>query len=680
MVGSAVPAAVPARGTRRQPLPVVLAVGASVLAVGAFVLQVLAGGDLLRNYMVVDAVLALASVNFGAFVWRRVPGNPVGPLYVLSGSAYAVASGVTGWVTGAAAYGWPGLSVAAWLGEWVYVAALAPQITLLLLLFPDGLPPSPAWRWVGRASVVVAGLLAAVFAVTPRVHVDADTLVANPVVGWAPADAVVGPLLLTLGACALASAASLLLRMRAADPHQRQAMAPYVAAAGVVVAALAAVQLGPAWWEPVAQTLVLPLLPLAATVGVLRYRLYDVEVVVRRSLVWLALTAFVVAGYALVVQAVAALLHRQAGLPESLLAVGAVAAVFQPTRLWLQQLVGRALYGHRNEPEQALAELGRALSVTADPGTALQDAAVRLTDALALPWVAVSVARDDAEPHLVSAGSRPAWAGSDRLVEVPLVHAGVHVGRLLASRRSPREPLSARDVRLLETLAYPVAATAAAYQLTDDLRRSRERVVRAREEERRRLRHDLHDDLAPLLASFTLQLDAAALRQQRTGSVPAELLTELRTFADEAVATVRRSVEVLRPAALGELGLLPALREQAARLRSDEGPDLVLDVVPDLPPLPAATEVAALRIATEALTNAVRHADAARVSVAVTQRPGALLVTVEDDGRGLPDGPHAGVGLGSMRERAEELGGILETQPVSPHGTRISAVLPLPNG
>lgn len=565
MVGSTVPTTTAGPRSIRRLAPPTIALVAGLLAAGAFGYQLAAGGELFDNYLVVDVVLAVVSSGLGGFLWRRVPGNPVGPLYLLSGGAYAVTAGVTAWITGATTAGWPGLALAAWFGEWVYVFALAPQLTLLLLLFPDGRPPGPRWRWIGAASLLVTVLLVAAFMTVPQVHISVDRMLPNPVVGSAWAGAAVGPLLAGLGMCGLASAASLLWRMRRAAPEERRAMAPYVGAAVVVVAAIAGIQQGPALWEPVVQTVVLPLLPGAAAVGILRYRLYDVELVVRRSLVWLALTAFVIAGYALVVQAVAALLQRQAGLPESLLAVGAVAAVFQPVRLWLQDVVGRLLYGHRDDPEAALADLGQALSITADPATALDRAARQLADALALPWVAVEVDRDKAEPHVVAAGTRPVWAGDPDLVEVPLVHAGAVQGRLLASRRSPREPLSGRDLRLLETLGYPVAATASAFRLTDDLRRSRERLVQAREEERRRLRHDLHDDLAPLLASFTLQLEAAVLRQDRTGQVPSQLLGELRTSAEEAVETVRRSVELLRPAALGELGLKAAMQEHVRR-------------------------------------------------------------------------------------------------------------------
>lgn len=232
----------------------------------------------------------------------------------------------------------------------------------------------------------------------------------NPFVGSETAAQLTGPLVTALGLCGLGSFASLVLRLRRAAPAERRRIAPHVVAATLVIVAIGATPpLSTA--GPYVQTAVLPLLPIAATVCVLRYRLYDLEIAVRRSVVWIGLTV-VVGGYALVVEAVSNPLQRRAGLPESLLAVGAVAAVFQPTRVWLQRAVGRALYGHRDDPDRALTDLGRALELTADPKTALDRAAEQITASLAVPWVAIEVARgsgDDESAYATVAGHRPAW-------------------------------------------------------------------------------------------------------------------------------------------------------------------------------------------------------------------------------------------------------------------------------
>lgn len=677
MVGSA-PALVALRpGWHGRFAPAAVAVAAPALAVAAIVVQLVAGAELVANYLIVDVSLGIVSSVLGAFLIARLPSNAVGWLFALSGTAYAVTAAVTAWVTGAQEWGWPGLATAAWVSEWAYVLALGPQLTLLPLLFPDGHPPTSRWRVLVWASGATLSALVLAFALVPQMHVTEDRLLANPVGGTPLAQTVAGPLLLLLGGCTLACAAGLVLRMRRADPIERRRIAPYVGAAVVIVVTLLAARALEVP-EPVVQTAVLPLLPAAATLCILRYRLYDLELVVRRSLVWLGLTVALVLGYALVVEAVANLLRREAGLPESLIAAGAVAAAFQPTRAWLQRAVSRALYGQRDDPDSALLALGQAMSMTAQPQAALDRATRRIAESLATPWVALHVLREGSEPRVTQTGPRPAWADDNAVTRLPLLHAGVEHGALLVCRRSPKEPLSGRDRRLLEGLAYPLAVTAAAFRLTDDLRRSRERLVVAREEERRRLRHDLHDELGPLLASFTVQVDAAVLRQQRTGQAPVDLLTELRATAQDAVHTVRRAVEQLRPPALDELGLVTAITEQLRHLEPADGPRIEVHAPRPLPALPAAVEVAAHRITIEAVTNAVRHARARTVSVRLEMADnGDLLVEVRDDGRGIPAHHRPGVGTISMRERAEELGGRLDLGAATPSGTTVRAVLPL---
>jgi signal transduction histidine kinase len=209
------------------------------------------------------------------------------------------------------------------------------------------------------------------------------------------------------------------------------------------------------------------------------------------------------------------------------------------------------------------------------------------------------------------------------------------------------------------------------------VQRSREQIVSAREEERRRLRRDLHDGLGPVLTGITFRADAAGNLLSTDPDRAAMLLRELRTSATEAIDDVRRLVYALRPPALDELGLVGALRRHVDQYDS-ERPVVAVHAPESLPPLPAAVEVAAYRIALEALTNAVRHAGANRVEVhlSYSRTPACgLLLEVTDDGPG--DGSWiAGVGLGSMRERIAELGGTVSAGPAG-GGGRVSARLPL---
>ncbi len=211
-----------------------------------------------------------------------------------------------------------------------------------------------------------------------------------------------------------------------------------------------------------------------------------------------------------------------------------------------------------------------------------------------------------------------------------------------------------------------------------DLQRSRERLVSAREEERRRLRRDLHDGLGPQLASLTMTAEAARDLIATDPERADELLGGVMERAQDAVSDVRRLVYGLRPPALDALGLLAALRAHAAN-HTDGGIRVTLKAPEELPPLPAAVEVAVYRIVMEALNNVVSHAEArnCEVLISLDDRAGILTLEVSDNGRGIEEDHKLGVGLSSMRERAEELGGSCVVAPASAGGTRVKARLPL---
>lgn len=208
------------------------------------------------------------------------------------------------------------------------------------------------------------------------------------------------------------------------------------------------------------------------------------------------------------------------------------------------------------------------------------------------------------------------------------------------------------------------------------MQRARTRLVTAREEERRRLRRDLHDGLGPQLASQTLALDAAGGLIRADPAAADEMLVQLRDQTGDAVAGIRRLVYDLRPPVLDDRGLLAALAEQAARFEHD-GLRVTLDLPDVLPALPAALDVALYRIALEAVTNVVRHARASSCDIALRTEPGWIVLLVRDDGRGLPPDHVSGVGCASMRERAAELGDSVTVESRSAYGTGVTARLPL---
>jgi signal transduction histidine kinase len=250
------------------------------------------------------------------------------------------------------------------------------------------------------------------------------------------------------------------------------------------------------------------------------------------------------------------------------------------------------------------------------------------------------------------------------------------------AQRTLRERYGERDLRLLNDLARHIAVAAHAAALTRDLRRSRESLVVAREEERRRIRRDLHDGLGPALAGVAFGLDAVRNTLSRDPQETDEALAQLKSEVQIAIADVRRLVYDLRPPTLDQLGLVPALEEYAARL-SERGALEVSVCAPALPIFPAAVEVAAYRIATEALTNAARHSGGRRATVAFGVADGTLRLEVLDDGVGLPtqrDPRGSGVGLAAMAERAAELGGTCSVDRRAGGGTVVVALIPLGAG
>ena len=426
--------------------------------------------------------------------------------------------------------------------------------------------------------------------------------------------------------------------------------------------------------DPNVMGAIVTIFPLSVAVAVLRHNLFDIDTLLNRALVYGSATFGIGAAYVVLVAVLGALFNSRGDLAPALIATGIAAVAFQPLRDRLQRLVNRMMYGERDDPAAVLSRLGARLEEALLPDAILPTLVETVAQALKVPYVSISLAAD-AELRTVAAYGRSKNAPTT----FPLSYRGVRIGRLAIEPRAPDEPFSAGEKALLETIARQASVAAYAVQTTADLRRSRERLVAAREEERRRLRRDLHDGLGPTLAALGLKLDAASnLVERRPGAVRQEL-ENIRLQVQEAVEDLRRVVHALRPPALDDLGLVPALLEHVHR---HEQSNLTLSFAapPDLPPIPAAVELAAYRIVQEALANVVRHADARSCAVTLAVRDGALVIHIDDDGRGMPANPAPGVGLGSMGERAEELGGRCTVLPRAGGGTRVWAELPLEAG
>jgi signal transduction histidine kinase len=434
-------------------------------------------------------------------------------------------------------------------------------------------------------------------------------------------------------------------------------------------------------------TLPLALLIIPGTIGfaVLRYRLWDIDLLINRTLVYGLLTLSVLGLYILVVVGLGTVFSALGNLFLSLLATGLVAVLFQPLHQRLQRAINHLMFGERNEPYRVLSRLGQRLEEMLPAESFLPTIVETVAHALKLPYVAILW---KPEPGLLGAESPrlAAALGTSNLsgaeTRVPLVHQGEQVGELVLAPRQRGEELTPADLRLVRDLApqigiavHAARLTSDLQRLTADLQRSRERLVAAREEERRRLRRDLHDGLGPQLSSQALMLSAIKKQLRQDPDTAEQLVNDAIAHAQEAITDIRRLVYARRPPALDDLGLLAALQEQINQYHAS-GIVLTLEAPERLPLLPAAIEIACYRIVQEALTNVVRHAHATAATIELRVQED-LVVEVRDNGQGLPPVVYSGVGLRSMRERAEELGGTCLIETRASRGTRVRARLPL---
>ncbi len=417
--------------------------------------------------------------------------------------------------------------------------------------------------------------------------------------------------------------------------------------------------------------------PLCFGIALLRYRLWDIDVIINRTLVYGTLTVSIVSLYTLVIVGFGALLQTRGNLLISLLATGLVAVLFQPLREGLQRAVNRLMYGERDTPYRVISRLGQHLEATLASNEVLPTIVETVAQALKLPYVAITLKQEGEFVRAASYGSP-----KERLTHLPLVYQNELIGELVLAPRASGETFSPGDRALLDDLARQTGVAAHAVRLTTELRRltgelqaSRTQLVTTREEERRRLRRDLHDGLGSALTSMTFQLDASYNLLDRDPQAVKALLKELKLQTQASIADIRRLVYNLRPPILDEWGLVAALREQVAQYQLNNV-RVSVDAPESLPPLPAAVEVAAYRIALEALANVIRHAQATRCTICLAVCDNALTVEVQDNGKGLLSDYHAGVGISAMRERAAELGGSCVIEDVATGGTRVYARLP----
>jgi two-component system, NarL family, sensor kinase len=648
------------------------------------------------DYWVENTTIAVGCSAVGAVVASRCPGNPIGWIFCVIGLAGAVRHFGAQYADHAllgAPGSLPAGEAVAWGTSWTWVLYMG-LLIFLALLFPNGQLPSSRWRWVAWLSAIVIATGAVSVAFSPG-PLRGLAPIHNPlgIEGVRSVESLFQAFLFILG---LFAATSLFLRLRNTRGVERQQLKWFTYATAVLITAaiprftiFQSMDVSWLWWAGFILVIAgLGGIPLATSIAILKYRLYDIDAIINRTLVYGALSASVVGIYMLVVGGLGALLQTSGNFAISLLATGLVAALFQPLRSRLQCGVNKLMYGERDEPYKVLSRLGRLLEGTLAPDATLTTIVETVAEALKLPYAAILLKR---EGEFATAAEHGTPVGEP--VTLPLVHQKELVGRLVVAPRASGEAFTPSDQRLLDDLARQAGVAVHAARLTADLQRSRERLVTACEEERRRLRRDLHDGLGPTLAGLTFGLDAARNLLAREPEDAETLLAGLKGQTQAAVSDVRRLVYGLRPPALDDLGLVPAVREQAANhgllvaskaeVEASRKDRLVFSVeAPEhLPPLPAAVEVACYRIVQEAMTNVARHARARTCLVRLSldeAKNEALELEVVDDGVGISGDRRAGVGMTSMRERAAELGGTCVVEALPTSGTRVLARLPLP--
>lgn len=596
----------------------------------------------------------------GSFLVSRRASSTVGWYVVAIGAVLGF-----GWLVGEyAAYagdpdpgGLPGVLSARELARITVAPALA-SLPGLLLLLPDG--RVMARRWRPAAAVAVAAFVA----VAASAWTAGDERAREVLPGFdhlsggdRPVDNVA---IVVLVVSTFLGVLSLFHRMVRAGGVERLQLRMILFGAAITGGLLAISPAASAGTRPLVVATALVPLPVALAVAHVRHRLWLVDLVINRAMVFAALAAGVIAITALVVAVLGGPLGERTGAPVISLAV--LVALMQPAHQAVQRAVNRLFYGDGQEPSRAIAAVARDLDTAHGVRTSLRAAALTVARALRLPYVAIATA--DGTREAVGEAEGP-------VVQLALVHGDDVQGWLLVTPRVGESQLRAGDLRLLEDLARQIAVVVHAGTLRQDLQRSRERLVAAREEERRRLRRDLHDELGPSLAAVALQLEAV---RDHADPDMHKVLANCEQRLRECVDDVRRIVDDLGPSQVDELGLVGALNELAARFRTTTATVEVAAAIDRI--LPAAVEVAAYRIASEAVTNAMKHGAPNRVLIDLATVDGVLRVRVVDDGGGELIETDRGVGVRSMRERAEELGGSARSAGTGA-GVEVVATLPI---
>jgi signal transduction histidine kinase len=698
-----------ARTDRGDRLSVALVIAAAGLGSCALVLIALIWGHLHPNDSFPNVVTALSGIVYaaiGALIVRRAR-NPIGwilqgvglGLTVLSLSgAYSVAG--HSWRPGA----FPGVVLAGAIGEWVF----GPTITalgFLLILFPTGTLPSRRWRPVLTVGLVAAGITTIGFVVNPVTYgVPApgglSFRIANPTGIASLGDAISIVLVvsvLTTVAVAGVAWASLIVRYRSGGQDERQQVkwVAFAAAAGLVSLGIAFGSLVVCGCDssPVANvafvgTEIAALLgvPGAIAIAILKYRLYDIDIIINRTVVYGVLAAAFSGVYVLVVVGIGSLVGYGVGDPLlTTIAVVAIALLFQPLRQWAQRLANRMVYGDRATPYQVLSKFAERMAGTYGLDDVLQRMASILAQGTGATrvdvWLRVGgELRPVAAWPADAAKRRPnTLAGGDELptfddaTRAVAVRHGDELFGALTLAKPPNEPLTPTEDKLLQDLASQAGLVLRNVRLTaelqanvDDLRASRRRLVGAQDEQRRKIERNLHDGAQQQLVALTVQLGLLERFAEDPERVR-QMATKLQGGLRDALDDLRDLARGIYPPLLADKGLAVALEAQGRKSA------VPTTVEPDgIGRYPREVEAAVYFCALEAMQNVAKYAEARSATVRLAERDGRLVFEIEDDGRGFDaDETTYGTGVQGMADRLDAIGGTLDIRSAPGEGTSV---------
>ena len=650
--------------------PVVVSVASGTLLTGVTLGFGLATGigwqQFVESYSLTNMVIGLAFLASGAPVaW--LTRNVVGPLLVAAGLCHLISATATMMAVFGLNADWPTSAIRALStfsnGPWqLGIGLLFP---LALLLFPDGHLPSRKWAWVAWL-IVISGAFQAVTGILADGSSFSDSAEANSIlsIGLELPESVVLIAGIASDAAYLLVIGALVWRfIRGDERTRRQVM--WLILALLIILALNFERLltGDG---PILLLLSAVLIPVALAIAIVRYELFDIRVALSRTLLYGLTIALVIAVYVGVVAGLTLLVPSNAQRSVSVAAAIVVAFLFAPLRSLVQRMINRAFYGTRSDPARTAWQIGEGLRHDDDlPGMLEQT-----RSALRLPWISL---RGEPDGDVIATAGTPQGIPSAGL---PLTYRDNPVGTLVVGLRRGERDLHNADRRTLDLIATPLAVALHATALSEQVQQARTATVEAAAAERVRLQRELHDGVGPILTSAAFQADAASNLVHTDPAGAERLLDEIRTELRSAIDDVRRVVYGLRPIELDDAGLVGAIRQRLAGLPASQPGQIKVEMeLPDqLPALSPAVELAAYRIASEAINNALTHSAGHRCLVAITVN-GTLAVTVRDDGR-PPRSWTPGVGLRSILERAEELGGTAAAGPTG-DGWEVTARLPL---